>query len=59
MICREGLHTDLLTKASGRQLVRWWNANAAGRFTLRRSPNNSRYWAIFRQCPERRPRGRR
>jgi hypothetical protein len=46
------LHTtiwfDLITYKDSKALKRWWYAHTIHDYDIRRSPSNSRYWALYR-----------
>lgn len=39
---------DVVTKRDARLLADWWNGHTVGQFEIRRSPSNSRFWAVIR-----------
>lgn len=47
---------DVLTLKDAQELKSWWNANgdyAFGNYTIRKSPTNPRFWALYRSRVDR------
>lgn len=40
---------DMVTRRDARLLARWWGARPGPwQYSIRRSPSNARYWAVYR-----------
>jgi hypothetical protein len=40
---------DMVTRKDARLLCRWWNGHTCGRFSIRRSETNRRFWAVVKE----------